>query len=121
MTAAPAIDGHAHVFRRDLKLSAGRRYARDCDAPLELYLEQLDQNDLSHGVLVQPSFLGTDNSCLVESLGRAGGRLRGVAVVEPTVAREELDRLARIGVVGIRLNLVGQPQRTPVEASRADS
>lgn len=108
-TALPVIDTHAHVFHRGLKLAPGRRYAPDYDAPLSLYLEQLDHNGMTNGVLVQPSFLGTDNSYLVECLKQTGGRLRGIAVVDPTVSADELRELDRAGVVGIRLNLVGQP------------
>ena len=107
--ALPVIDTHAHVFHRGLKLAPGRRYAPDYDAPLSLYLEQLDQNGTSNGVLVQPSFLGTDNSYLVDCLKQVGGRLRGIAVVDPAVSADELRSLDRAGVVGIRLNLVGQP------------
>ena len=66
--ALPVIDTHAHVFHRELKLAPGRRYAPDYDAPLSLYLEQLDHNGMTNGVLVQPSFLGTDNSYLVDCL-----------------------------------------------------
>ena len=105
----PTIDAHAHVFHRGLKLAPGRRYAPDYDAPLPLYLEQLDRNGMTNGVLVQPSFLGTDNSYLVESLKAAGGRLRGIAVVDPAVSADDLRALDRAGVVGVRLNLVGQP------------
>jgi predicted TIM-barrel fold metal-dependent hydrolase len=105
----PTIDTHAHVFHRGLKLAPGRRYAPDHDAPLALYLEQLDRNGMTNGVLVQPSFLGTDNSYLVESLKAAGGRLRGIAVVDPAISADDLHALGRAGVVGIRLNLVGQP------------
>lgn len=108
-TSLPTIDTHAHVFHRGLKLAPGRRYAPDYDAPLALYLEQLDRNGMSNGVLVQPSFLGTDNSYLVESLKTSGGRLRGIAVVDPSVTADELRALDRAGIVGIRLNLVGQP------------
>ncbi|WP_256808252.1 amidohydrolase [Bradyrhizobium sp. Bra64] len=107
--ALPTIDTHAHVFHRGLKLAPGRRYAPDYDAPLALYLEQLDRNGMTHGVLVQPSFLGTDNSYLVECLKQAGGRLRAIAVIDPTITADELRALDRAGVVGIRLNLVGQP------------
>jgi predicted TIM-barrel fold metal-dependent hydrolase len=103
------IDTHAHVFHRGLKLADGRRYAPDYDAPLQLYLQQLDQNGMTHGVLVQPSFLGTDNSYLTESIRSAGGRLRGIAVVDPSISAGELQRLDQAGVVGIRLNLVGKP------------
>ena len=108
-TTLPTIDTHAHVFHRGLKLAPGRRYAPDYDAPLPLYLEQLDRNGMTNGVLVQPSFLGTDNSYLVESLKQASGRLRGIAVVDPAVSTDELRALDRAGVVGLRLNLVGQP------------
>ncbi|MBR0780938.1 amidohydrolase family protein [Bradyrhizobium iriomotense] len=107
--ALPTIDTHAHVFHRGLKLAPGRRYAPDYDASLALYLERLDRNDMTHGVLVQPSFLGTDNSYLVECLKQANGRLRGIAVVDPAVTADELRALDRAGVAGIRLNLVGQP------------
>lgn len=107
-TALPVIDSHAHVFHRGLKLAPGRRYAPDYDAPLSLYLEQLDHNGITNGVLVQPSFLGTDNSYLVECLKQTSGRLRGIAVVDPNVSTDELRELDGAGVVGIRLNLVGR-------------
>jgi predicted TIM-barrel fold metal-dependent hydrolase len=103
------IDTHARVFHRGLKLSSGRRYAPDYDAPLSLYLQQLDQNGTTNGVVVQPSFLGTDNSYIVECLKQTGGRLRGIAVIEPAISSEEILALDKAGIVGIRLNLVGQP------------
>lgn len=103
------IDTHAHVFHRGLKLASGRRYAPDYDAPLALYLEQLDQNGTTNGVLVQPSFLGTDNSYLIDCVKQTGGRLRGIAVVDPTISSQDILALDKAGIVGIRLNLVGQP------------
>jgi len=81
-----AIDTHSHVFHRGLKLASGRRYAPDYDAPLSLYLQQLDQNGTTNGVLVQPSFLGTDNSYLVECVKQTNGRLRGIAVVDAPIS-----------------------------------
>ncbi|WP_397452640.1 amidohydrolase family protein [Pseudomonas sp. NA-150] len=102
------VDSHAHVFSRDLKLTSVRRYAPDYDATLELYLSHLREHGLSHGVLVQPSFLGTDNSYLLSALQQAPGLLRGVAVVDPEISRQQLEQMAAQGVVGIRLNLMGQ-------------
>jgi predicted TIM-barrel fold metal-dependent hydrolase len=102
------IDTHAHVFHRGLKLASSRRYTPDYDAPLSLYLQQLDQNGTTNGVLVQPSFLGTDNSYLVECVKQTGGRLRGIAVVEPTMSSRDIAALDKAGIVGIRLNLVGR-------------
>lgn len=103
------IDGHAHVFSRDLNLTPGRRYTPDYDATLAAYLEQLRQHGLSHGVLVQPSFLGTDNQYLLDALRKAPEQLRGVAVVEMDISRAELQQMDEQGVVGIRLNLMGKP------------
>ena len=62
--------------------------------------------DVRRFVIVQPSFYGTDNSLLLESLDALGGRGRGVAVIEPGAlsTRELLDLSAR-GVCGLRINL----------------
>ena len=112
MTAAPAIriDTHAHCFTSDCAFVSGRQYTPEGDAPLSAYLALLDDNGVSHGVLTQPSFLGTDNGFLLECLKRAKGRLRGIAVVAPDTGIDELDRLAKAGIVGIRVNLVrGDP------------
>ncbi|WP_339487372.1 amidohydrolase family protein [Pseudomonas sp. EL_65y_Pfl2_R95] len=102
------IDTHAHIFNRELALAPGRRYSPDYDALAEQYLRMLDSCELSHGVLVQPSFLGTDNSFLLDALRKYPERLRGIAVVAPSICEDELEQLAVAGVVGIRLNLVGQ-------------
>jgi len=109
------IDCHAHVFRRDLPMPDRRRAPAGYDATVDDYLGQLDAHGMSRGVLIQPSFLGTDNSYLVAALRAHPERLRGVAVVEPGIAPEELHALATAGVVGIRLNLIGLP--TPDFAS----
>jgi len=60
-------------------------------------------------VLVQPSFLGTDNSFFLDVAKRYPRRFRGVAVVDCAVTDAELSLLDRSGVVGIRLNLIGLP------------
>jgi len=103
------IDAHAHVFERGLGLAAVRRYAPDYDATLADYLTRLEENGLSHGVLVQPSFLGTDNSYLLAALQQAPQRLRGVVVVERDIAFDALQRMDALGVAGVRLNLMSQP------------
>lgn len=102
------IDSHAHVFSRELDLTTARRYTPDYDATLGLYLDNLREHGLSHGVLVQPSFLGTDNSYLLAALQLAPEQLRGVVVVERDISRERLNEMDRCGVVGVRLNLMGK-------------
>lgn len=102
-----AIDSHAHVFERGLPLAAQRRHAPAYDALLDDYLGLLDSRDISHGVLVQPSFLGTDNHYFLQTIARHPARLRGVAMVPTDISEAALGALDAQGVVGIRLNLVG--------------
>lgn len=103
------IDTHAHVFARTLALAPERRYAPEADALLEDYLGHLDAHGLRAGVLIQPSFLGTDNGYMLDAIRQAPQRLKGVAVVDEHIGSGELERLARGGIVGIRLNLIGHP------------
>ncbi|AET94227.1 putative hydrolase (plasmid) [Burkholderia sp. YI23] len=102
-----AIDSHAHVFVRGLPLASHRRHAPDYDAALDAYAGHLRAKGLSHAVLVQPSFLGTDNAFFLDVLQRYPRRFRGVAVIDPSISDDELQRLAACGVVGMRLNLIG--------------
>jgi len=106
--ALPRVDTHAHVFAKALPLADERRYAPDYDATLDAYRKLLDANDIGHAVLVQPSFLGTDNSYLLQALTRDRTRLRGVAVVSPDISEDDLAQLNGQGVTGVRLNLIGQ-------------
>ena len=103
----PAVDCHAHVFLRSLSFAEGRRYTPDYDAPTDDYISHLDRHGLTHGVLVQPSFLGTDNRYLLGALAAHPGRLRGIAVVPVDIATADLEALDRSGIVGLRLNLIG--------------
>jgi predicted TIM-barrel fold metal-dependent hydrolase len=106
--AAPIVDAHAHIFERTLPLADDRRYTPDRDARISDYLTELDQNGFTHGVLVQPSFLGLNNSYLLDALRAYPDRLRGVVVVDPTIDESELTDMAASGVVGVRLNLWGR-------------
>lgn len=101
-------DCHAHVFDLDVTLVGERRYTPASSARAAQYINQLDAHGFDRGVLVQPSFLGTDNSQLLVALREFGDRLRGIAVVDPDVSQETLDQLDAGGTVGIRLNLIGK-------------
>ena len=102
------IDTHAHIFHPDLPMVAGRRYSPEYEAALDAWLRLQDRAGISHGVLIQPSFLGTDNSHIEAALRAHPDRLRGVAVIDRTIEDSELQRLVKAGFVGIRLNLVGK-------------
>jgi predicted TIM-barrel fold metal-dependent hydrolase len=62
--------------------------------------------DVTRFVIVQPSFYGTDNSMLLESLDALGPRGRGVAVIDPAqTSKAMLEDYAVRGVRGLRINL----------------
>ncbi|MGE5465575.1 MAG: amidohydrolase family protein [Methanocella sp.] len=100
-----AVDTHAHIFTTALPLAPGHRHAPQYDATLQQYLALLDAHGIAYGVLTAPSFLGTDNSHLLEGLAMARGRLRGTVIVEPEIGLDVLRSYAATGVAGIRLNL----------------
>lgn len=106
-----AIDTHAHVFRRGLPVVADARYVPDGDARLADWLSLMDASGVSHGVLVQVSFLGTDNAHLLEALDAAGGRLRATVQCAPGTPAATLAAWHRRGVRGVRLNTIGATRR----------
>ncbi len=104
----PFVDTHAHAFLTSLPMDPARRYTPARDCPVEDFLAVLAGADIGHGVLVQPSFLGHDNSYMLASLERHQDRLRGIAVVDPRIPDHELQRMDQAGVVGIRFNMIGR-------------
>jgi predicted TIM-barrel fold metal-dependent hydrolase len=70
-----------------------------------------EKNGVGRAVILQPSFLGFDNSYLFEALRAEPGRLRGVPWVSPsiTVSEDDWENLARIGVCGLRFPIYGLP------------
>ncbi len=100
------FDCHAHVYER-VGAIRGARYVPPAPAPLSNWLHHQDQHGLKGGVIVQVSFLGTDNSELCAALGKLGRtRFAGVAVVLMDVSEGELEHLSKAGVRGLRWNLV---------------
>ena len=101
------VDTHLHVFKAGLSLP-GTRYTPGYDAKLDTWRIQARSVGVTHGVLVQTSFMGTDNRWLLTQLALHPKRLRGVAVVAPNADAKLLTQLHARGVRGIRLNLAGQ-------------
>ena len=106
-TLAPATDCHFHVFEAGVG-QAGSRYIPAYAAPLAQWQARARAQGVERGVLVQTSFLGSDNRLLLACLHQEPDRLRGVAVVEPDVPATTLHELHTAGVRGIRLNLAGR-------------
>jgi predicted TIM-barrel fold metal-dependent hydrolase len=99
-------DCHAHVYEQIATVS-GSRYAPKAPATLAKWQQELDKHQLKGGVIVQVSFLGTDNTELCAALEKLdSAHFAGVAVVPCDVKEEEIDRLKALGIRGFRWNLV---------------
>lgn len=102
-----AVDCHAHIFGPTEKYPyASDRTYTPSGASLSDYLRVLRIIGVRRGVLVQPSVYGFDNSCLADTLTKAGRDFRGVAVVDPRCGNDELDRWHALGVRGVRFNVL---------------
>ena len=101
-----AVDVHFHVFDAHVA-QPGARYVPGYDARLSAWQAAAAPLGITRGVLVQPSFLGSDHRRLRTELAAHPDTLRGVAVVAPSVSAAELAALHTAGVRAIRLNLVG--------------
>ncbi|WP_417211677.1 amidohydrolase family protein [Antarctobacter sp.] len=100
------FDCHAHVYETVTAID-GARYIPARPAPLADWLANQKAHGLRGGVIVQVSFLGTDNSELCAALTKLDrSRFAGVGVVPLDVGDEELDRLLHSGIRGVRWNLV---------------
>lgn len=106
-STAFSVDSHFHVFETGQSVPEAR-YSPNYAAQLSDWQSAALQVGVTHGVLVQTSFMGTDNAYLLKHLQQHPDILRGVAVVAPTAGYEQLADLHRHGVRGIRLNLAGQ-------------
>lgn len=106
MMSKTGVDTHFHVFDAHVG-QAGARYVPAYDAPISAWRAVAEPLGVARGVLVQPSFLGTDNTRLLAELARRPDGLRGIAVVAPDARAEQLEVLHAAGVRGLRLNLAG--------------
>jgi predicted TIM-barrel fold metal-dependent hydrolase len=101
-----AVDAHFHVFAAH-QAQPGARYTPAYAAPLSAWAAAALPLGVRRGVLVQTSFMGTDNSLLLATLAQHPDTLRGIAVVAPGTDLQGLRPLHAAGVCGIRLNLAG--------------
>jgi len=95
------------VFSATAPAVAGARYRPSYAARLAAWRAHWRPAGITHGVLIQPSFFGTNNAEMLATIASDPSRLRGVAVVDPGIAEAQLARLAAGGVRAIRLNLRG--------------
>ncbi|MFJ3214051.1 amidohydrolase family protein [Streptomyces flaveolus] len=100
-----AADCHMHVFEHAYPWASTATLFPD-EHSLEQYRSVQRELGIERHVLVQPSSYGTDNRLLLRTLARLGPQARGVAVLRPGTEDAEIAELHRVGVRGLRFNLV---------------
>jgi predicted TIM-barrel fold metal-dependent hydrolase len=111
MEVSVRCDSHVHIVGpADRYPQAPTRTYLAGAAPLEALRHRAAARDICRFVVVQPSFYGTDNALLLDSLAVLGDCGRGVAVIDPAAATPQmLVDYAKRGVRGLRLNLYSTP------------
>ena len=104
---AGATDCHMHIFGDPAEYPPAAWRAYDpTPASLATYNAEAARMGFSRVVFVQPSAYGTDNSCMKDALRARPKDSRGIAVIDAATKDAELKALAKLGVRGVRLNLV---------------
>jgi 2-pyrone-4,6-dicarboxylate lactonase len=102
-----AVDAHCHVFGPMAlhPFSAKAKYLPE-DAGPDMLFALRDRLGFAKNVIVQASCHGTDNAATLDAIARSDGKARGVAVVDPAISEDELERLHDGGMRGIRFNFL---------------
>lgn len=102
-----AVDAHCHVFgpMAQFPFSAKAKYLPEDAGPDKLFALR-DHLGFAKNVIVQASCHGTDNSATLDAIAKSEGRARGVAVVDPAIAADELAALHDGGMRGVRFNFL---------------
>lgn len=100
-------DTHFHVFGPQARypLDPRRNYTPH-ECALADYRRVMRAVGIQRAVIVQPSVYGTDNRAMLDALREGGPAFRGVAVPPASASDDALLEMHRLGVRGIRLNLV---------------
>lgn len=103
---ANACDGHVHVFGPEDRYPRvpHPHYTLPDGAP-PLLRAMGDALGLRRFAIVQPSYYGTDNRCMLDGLDALGDRARGVAMVDDDITDAALHALHARGVRALRLDL----------------
>ncbi len=114
-----SCDCHVHVIgpKRRFPLARERSYT-PMDAAVGQLAAMLKRLGLERVVLVQPSFYGTDNACMLDAMAQLEN-VRGVAVLPAHVPAAELDALNDQGIRGLRVNIASSGAASSDTIARA--
>ena len=112
----PLVDCHTHVFTADMPVAGGAWIRPDYSFTGSDLIAAMDAHGVHFSVVSGLSISGYYNDYMIGEM-RASRRLRGTAIVPPTVDRYTLERMQADGIVGIRLQLA---RRDSFEDFRSD-
>jgi len=104
----PKIDCHVHVldpvnfpYGKDIEYKPS---GQEIGTPSQLR-QVMQTYGVSHALLVQPnSGYGSDNSCMLDTIARGGGRYKGIAIIAFDADLAALRELKAQGIVGAVFN-----------------
>jgi predicted TIM-barrel fold metal-dependent hydrolase len=104
----PKIDCHTHVID-PVRFPYGADIEYKPSGPEIGTTAQLNQvmktYGVSHSLLVQPnSGYGSDNSCMVDAIGRGEGRFKGIAIIDFDADLATLHKFKSQGILGAAFN-----------------
>ena len=103
---AGACDSHVHVFGPEAAYPrVPEPHYSLPDGPGHLLTRMGEALGIERFALVQPSYYGTDNRCLLDALDLLGERARGVVMVQEDLSDSELEMMHARGVRAVRLDL----------------
>jgi D-galactarolactone isomerase len=98
-------DTHIHIYDSRFPTAPTATFTPP-DASITDYDSVCELLGIERAVLVQATTYGTDNRCMLDAMAKMGrDRVRGVAIVDLSVADQELERLADAGICGIRFQM----------------
>jgi D-galactarolactone isomerase len=107
LTAPPgACDSHIHIYDPRMKLAPNAMGPGPAWADVPAYRALQRRLGIERAVVVQPTAYGTDNSTTLAAMAALGAGARGVAVVDMSADDDELERLTRAGIRGIRFQML---------------
>ena len=110
-----SCDSHVHVIGPQAHFPLPReRLYTPSDAPASELAAMLKRLGITRAVIVQPSFYGIDNRCILDGIAQLGNA-RGVAALSAQTSEAELDKLQAQGIRGLRINIATFGD-APVEA-----
>jgi D-galactarolactone isomerase len=102
LAAPPGMcDCHMHIYDKRFPAAPTAAYIPD-DAPVSAYMKVRERLGIARNIVVQPTTYGNDNRCTLDALAAMGDSARATIAPDMSMSDDELVRLDKLGVRGLR-------------------